>query len=152
MKVFVSLMLLGLTLGYTIERPATDESWIQWKMAHNKAYSHDGEEHVRYAIWKDNMRRISEYNSEGRSVQLKMNHLGDMTNTEFKSTFNGFLPHRHNNGSTFLTPNNFRAPDSVDWRTEGYVTPVKDQGQCGSCWAFSAVSCFSQNIFLIRNF
>ncbi|KAM9331264.1 procathepsin L [Gastrophryne carolinensis] len=72
------------------------------------------------------------------SYKLGMNHFGDMTTEEFKQLMNGYKKKPKLRGSTFLPPNNFEAPKMVDWRQEGYVTPVKDQGQCGSCWSFSA--------------
>ena len=58
---------------------------------------------------------------------------------------NGYRMSNNTKGSTFLKPSNLKSPDAVDWRTQGYVTPVKNQGQCGSCWAFSTVSCFEPN-------
>ncbi|XP_063151281.1 procathepsin L [Candoia aspera] len=146
MKIY--LCILALSFGACFAAPSLDpvwdDHWLSWKTWHSKKY-HEKEEGWRRMIWEKNLKMIELHNldhSLGKhSYRLGMNHFGDMTNEEFRQVMNGFKQSRSERkykGSQFLEPNFLEAPRSVDWREKGYVTPVKSQGQCGSCWAFSA--------------
>jgi len=121
--------------------------WEEFKQLHKKSYGNSAEEASRRQIWEKNLNFINQHNLEQslgkHTYTVKMNKYGDLTNKEFvkqMNTFNMTKKVQKVQGSRFLAPSNVAIPDSVDWRTQGYVTPVKDQGQCGSCWAFSAVA------------
>ena len=109
----------------------------------------------RYSIWKDNVDMIESHNKladEGKETYwLGMNHLGDMTTEEVNKKLNGYKMHKHNSTNVFKPSADFVPEDDVDWRTKGAVTPVKNQGQCGSCWAFSATGSLEGQHFLKAN-
>merc|ERR1719435_539011 len=142
MNTLLLLCCVGAVVSMTVidrSEVIEDQAWQVWKADHQKVYRDFGEEKVRFTIWQDNFRRVVEHNQKSSDLTLAMNKFGDMTTAEFSAKMTGYRGTKGGEGSTFLAPENVQVPASVDWRTKGLVTPIKDQKQCGSCWAFSAI-------------
>lgn len=117
----------------------------RWRSYHTVSRSLN-DKHKRFIVFKANVQHVHNTNKQDKPYKLKLNKFADMTNHEFRSLYAGSKVSHHRmfrgerlGNSTFMYENVQSVPLSIDWRTKGAVTPVKDQGQCGSCWAFSTV-------------
>ncbi|XP_037089377.1 procathepsin L-like [Pollicipes pollicipes] len=136
MKLLLAVVLVGATSAL-VERT----EWEAYKEKYNKVYANPIEELHRMKVYANNKalvsRHMKEYAEGKHTFTMAINQFADLTNEEFSARHGGLkvgstVPHTAHkmSGKT--------APASVDWRDHGAVTPIPNQGACGSSWAFAA--------------
>ncbi|KAI7738545.1 LOW QUALITY PROTEIN: hypothetical protein M8C21_032893 [Ambrosia artemisiifolia] len=153
----MDMSIIGYDDTHTTTTSASSSSWrtndevsamyLSWRVKHGKLYNTLREKAKRFEIFKDNLKYIEQHNSKHhKSYKLGLNKFADMSAQEYRLLFTGA---KKINSKRKLI-NNVKSdhysvhlgdvmPNFVDWRTKGAVAAVKDQGRCGSCWAFSTI-------------
>ena len=134
------LLSLLLVLADCLQPPR--QQFEEFKVKFNKTYCCSDEEESRFKIFTSNLEELelSRMAKGTRGYSTGVTQFADLTREEFKSFYlggvkrpnPGFLPNKASAGSISKD-----LPTSVDWREKGVVSSVKNQGQCGSCWAFA---------------
>ena len=133
---FILFTTLGLSLTDQNLSECRDHFDI-FKEQYNKVYINPEEELYRRIVFNNNYNRIQKHNrNEENSFQLEMNQFGDLLSHEFhsKNTYYHLREQPRISRNTFVETD---VVDEIDWRSQNVVTPIKNQEQCGSCWAFS---------------
>jgi cathepsin L len=131
--ILVVALLVGLASAFSEQE--YQDTFVSWMREHNRAYE-TYEFFHRYNAFKANMDFVRDWNSKNSGTVVGLNALADLTNAEYQKIYLG--TRIQYDGPMANDVPAVPLANTVDWRTSSAVTPIKNQGQCGSCWSFSS--------------
>ncbi|KAG6586950.1 papain-like cysteine protease C1 [Phytophthora cinnamomi] len=120
-----------------------------WKRAHGKSYDSSAQDELRRGVFEVNARSVAAHNSkQDRSFTMELNAFADTTWDEFQSWYLAKPQQCSATDESGEEHAYAEVPTAKDWRADGAVSPVKNQGKCGSCWSFSTTGCLESHLKL----
>ncbi|XP_030573186.1 cathepsin L1-like [Drosophila novamexicana] len=146
MRAVVTFLTIVGCVQVTLNEDVFEVEWNNFKVDYKKIYQHISEDQLRKQIFKHNKEIIDRHNERyaagEETFEMGVNQFTDLLSHEFETLILGGLNATVDETEIDLIyspTGNVEIPSTVDWREKGAVTRVKDQGYCGSCWAFAAV-------------
>lgn len=126
-------------------------AFLQFQKTYGKSYT-DAEFPERLAIFTANLEKANKLNAQqlltGGEAVHGVTKFMDLSQEEFRRRYTNYVPDNSTAARPIMKYDTENLANAIDWRQKGAVTGVKDQGQCGSCWAFSATEAIESTYFL----
>jgi len=152
--VFLAVALGGDDRRFKAHRMPHEVRFQDWMTKHNKNYASQAEYQTRLNNFIETTQRVAQLNAQSKAINstatFALNKFSDLTLDEFSERLGmkGYKPTQIA-GVPVAAPSTVAPPTSFDWRKQGGITAVKDQGQCGSCWAFSCTESI-ESVYIIK--